>query len=276
MKKLKWLFIAISLIAGLFGFLYTQNHWIEVTRLTIESDHLPEGFKGYRIVQISDLHSELFGENQSTLMCQIQKLNPDLVVITGDLDDSSRGEESVGLTLLEQLTAHYPVYFATGNHEAWSGNFTLLQKKIESTGVQVLRNESVTLQHNGDKITLIGIDDPAFTAESEETTRQNLEKALMEVNESNYQILLAHRPEVFTLYAEAGIDLTFSGHVHGGQFRIPLIGGLYGPNQGFFPEYDAGVYHEGDSSMVLSRGLGNSVIPQRLLNRPELILVELQ
>ena len=132
----------------------------------------------------------------------------------------------------------------------------------------------MTLQHNGDEVTLIGIDDPAFTAESEETTRQTLEKALMGVNKANYKILLAHRPEVFTLYVESGIDLTFSNHVHGGQFRIPFIGGLYSPNQGFFTEYDAGVYHEGDSSMVLSRGLGNSVIPQRLLNRPE--LVELQ
>ena len=93
--------------------------------------------------------------------------------------------------------------------------------------------------------------------------------------ESSYIILLSHRPELFESYVSCNIDLVLSGHAHGGQFRLPFIGGLIAPDQGIFPKYDAGLFTNGSTNMIVSRGLGNSIIPIRFNNRPEVIVIEL-
>ena len=98
---------------------------------------------------------------------------------------------------------------------------------------------------------------------------------LME-QETAYAILLSHRPELFETYAACGVDLVLSGHAHGGQFRLPFIGGLIAPNQGLFPKYDAGLFTDGNTNMIVSRGIGNSIIPIRFNNRPEIVLLELR
>ena len=91
-----------------------------------------------------------------------------------------------------------------------------------------------------------------------------------------YTVLLSHRPELFAVYAEQGIDLVFSGHAHGGQFRLPILGGLIAPNQGLFPQFDAGQFTSGQTAMLVSRGIGNSVIPIRINNRPQIVVAELR
>ena len=143
----------------------------------------------------------------------------------------------------------------------------------------VLENQQVQITREGESITLIGIDDPSFQEDYLFGDAASVSaSALSELqNESDsYTILLAHRPELFDTYVDAGVNLVFSGHAHGGQFRLPFIGGLVAPNQGFFPEYDAGLFFEGVTTMIISRGVGNSIIPLRFNNRPEIVVAELK
>jgi hypothetical protein len=149
----------------------------------------------------------------------------------------------------------------------------------KEAGVIVLEDEAIPLERNGETITLLGLADPDFTVKGDmfgevpamvSTKLKNLIG-----DESGYTILLSHRPELLETYVNCGIDLVFAGHAHGGQFRLPFIGGLVAPNQGLFPKYDAGLYTDGGTSMVVSRGIGNSIIPLRFNNRPEIVLVEL-
>lgn len=133
----------------------------------------------------------------------------------------------------------------------------------------------IQLECNGDTLTFIGLSDPNFTSRSDVSSMVETKLNALSLDDSCYTILLSHRPELFDAYVSSGIDLIFSGHAHGGQFRLPLIGGLIAPNQGFFPKYDAGLYSEGKTNMVVSRGIGNSIIPLRFNNRPEVVLVEL-
>ncbi len=163
-----------------------------------------------------------------------------------------------------------PVYYVTGNHETAlpQQQYEQLMEGLETAGVTVLANDAVTVAYHGEEITVVGLSDPASMAASRLSRLTD--------KEERYVILLAHRPDFFEEYAEGGADLVFSGHAHGGQFRLPFIGGLMAPDQGLFPKYDAGLYRDGNTSMVVSRGLGNSIIPFRINNRPEIILVELK
>ena len=125
---------------------------------------------------------------------------------------------------------------------------------------------------------MMGIHDPSFTTDYLFGDAESVAAATLSElqNESDrYTVLLSHRPELFNVYVDSQIDLVFSGHAHGGQFRLPFIGGLVAPNQGFFPEYDAGLFSKENTTMVVSRGAGNSIIPLRFNNRPEIVVVEL-
>nr|WP_141719839.1 metallophosphoesterase [Domibacillus iocasae] len=254
----------------LIPFSYIQNNVLTVTDIPVESQNIPAGFDGYRIVQLSDLHSKSFGDQQQVLAEKVKAQRPDVLFFTGDLIDLRRGDEENGYTLMEEMMKIAPVYFVTGNHE-WQV-FEEKEKRLREMGVNVLRNESVTLQHEGDTINLIGIDDPLITetAEALQTAWKTMEST------EQYTILLSHRPELFSLYADANMDLTFTGHAHGGQIRIPFVGGLFAPGQGFFPDYTAGAHTIDSSTMIVNRGLGNSMAPQRIFNRPEIVVTQLK
>lgn len=273
---LLFLFGPIALIY----FFYFQNNAIETTEYNVRFEDLPNSFDGYKIVQLSDLHSKLFGNDQDQLVKRVGEVAPDLIVFTGDLVDSDKYNEDNSLLLMKQLVDIAPVYFVTGNHEWWSGKFDLLEGKLEDTGVQVMRNTGVKINNGKDSIQIIGIDDPAKIDRNyseEEITKEVLKSTLKDIKEAEeFTILLAHRPELFSLYSQFDFDLVFSGHAHGGQFRIPIIGGLVAPNQGLFPEYSSGEYFLENTTMIVSRGLGNSIIPIRLFNRPEIVVLTLK
>ncbi|PEB51818.1 phosphoesterase [Bacillus pseudomycoides] len=280
-KRYKKLLIISALAIGVSAFSYVQNNLISVSKISITSSKIPSNFKGFKIVQLSDLHSKKFGENQEILIEKVKSLNPEIIVITGDLVDSKRYDAAASLRGMKELVKHYPVYFVTGNHESWSGRYDSLEKELKRQNVIVLRNEHVRIQKDGQEIYLLGIDDPAFTAknndENEEitTVKNEVVKAKDTIGSDGYKLLLSHRPELLQVYAEQQIDLVLSGHAHGGQVRLPFIGGLVAPNQGVLPKYTAGLYEEQNTSMIVSRGLGNSVIPQRVFNRPEIVVVQL-
>lgn len=246
-----------------------------VSRITISSSRIPPGFSDFRIAQVSDLHNAEFGNRNSKLLQIISEAAPDTIVITGDLVDASHTNIDIAVDFAKAATQIAPVYYVTGNHEAALPQYNALKSGLESASVVVLENAVIQLECNGDTLTLIGLSDPNFTTRSDVSSMVETKLNALSPDDSCYTILLSHRPELFDAYVSSGIDLVFSGHAHGGQFRLPLIGGLIAPNQGFFPKYDAGLYSEGKTNLVVSRGIGNSIIPLRFNNRPEVVLVEL-
>ena len=279
-KHLKKLIISFLLLLGFLVFLYQQNNMITTTQLTVESDRLPESFDGYRILHLSDLHGKSFGKNQKDLVDKIEEAHPDVIFFTGDLIDSRRYNEEHSLELLKRITDIAEVYYVNGNHEGRSGRFDGLEKSLLDIGVNVLRNTTKTIEKGSDEIYLMGLDDPTFDYRiqgkwmSIKDVLAHLHEGID--NEDSFKILLSHRPEIFPLYSQSNIDVTLSGHAHGGQIRLPFIGGILAPGQGFFPKYHTGKYEENGSSLIVSRGLGNSIFPQRLFNRPDIIIVELK
>jgi predicted MPP superfamily phosphohydrolase len=276
-KRLLYLLLGLVLLTCFF---YFQNNSIVTTSYNFSSDKVPQNFNGYKIIQLSDLHSKSFENNHSELVEKVKKVKPDLIVFTGDLIDSDRYNEKTSLTLMEKLVQIAPVYYVTGNHEWWSGKFNSLEDKLKDTGVHVMRNtvEEITIGNDG--IQIIGIDDPAKVNESyveRAIAEEDIKNAIKGLEEGvNFKILLSHRPELFSLYTQYEFDVVFSGHAHGGQVRIPFVGGLVAPNQGLFPEYSSGMHAVDKTTMIVNRGLGNSIIPLRVFNRPEIVVVALK
>ena len=254
------------------------NTALEVNEYEIVSDRIPQGFNGFRIAQVSDLHNKDFGEGYGQLLTLLSEINPDIIVVTGDLIDSRQTDLDVALEFAWQAGKIARVYYVSGNHEARVPEYEDLKIGLVKAGVVILENQKVQITREGESITLMGIDDPSFQenylfGDSEPVARQAIENLQ---NESDgYTVLLSHRPELFDLYVDTGMDLVFSGHAHGGQFRLPFVGGLVAPNQGFIPKYDAGQFTEENTTMIVSRGLGNSIIPIRVNNRPEIVVVTL-
>lgn len=256
------------------------NTALTVNTITISNSRIPTSFSGFKIAQVSDLHNAEFGENNARLLKLLSKNEPDIIVITGDLIDAQHTNIDIALNFVKEAIQIAPGYYVTGNHEASLSQYDRLKDGLESVGVSVLDDRVVELERDGEKITLIGLSDPDFTIKSDvfEEVPAMVSTKLKDLisNKSGYTILLSHRPELFQSYADCNVDLVFSGHAHGGQFRLPLIGGLIAPNQGLFPKYDAGLYSDQNTNMIVSRGIGNSIIPFRFNNRPEIVLVELK
>lgn len=273
MQKKKRLIIGmVSFAIAITLFLYWQNNAVGVTAYNVTSERLPDAFDGFRILQISDLHNKAFGRDQSRLMKHIEAEAFDIIVITGDIADSRRYSPEPVLALIPQLTRLAPVYYVTGNHESDIADYERLEAEMMANGVVVLRNRAVELNRDEAVIRLAGIDDPTMHFGT------GFESTLIELasSEAGYTMLLSHRPEKLDLYSALDYDLVFSGHAHGGQIRLPFLGGVIAPHQGFFPDLTEGVHVEGTTSLVISRGLGNSLFPFRLFNPPELVLVTLE
>lgn len=274
----KKLLITAGLGAVLTGWLWWGNVSLMTSEVSVTSEALPAGFEGFRIAQVSDLHNTQFGNNNEKLLFMLRSAKPDIIVMTGDLIDSRNTDIPASLCFAQEAAKIAPCYYVTGNHEARIRELTQLLDGLTDAGVTVLRNEKLPLFRQGDAITLMGVDDPSFKVDYiTGDCRPVMIEALQNLKEdtNGYTILLSHRPEWFSLYRDFEINLAFSGHAHGGQFRLPFVGGLIAPNQGFFPKYDAGVFTEKGCTMVVSRGLGPSIIPLRIGNRPELVIAEL-
>ncbi|MCM1412631.1 MAG: metallophosphoesterase [Lachnospiraceae bacterium] len=284
-KNLKTYCLIILLI--LFAILTVWTLWGNTAlmttefEITVSGSRLPASFSGFRIAHVSDLHNAEFGAGNAKLLRMLADSRPDIIVITGDLVDSNRTDIGVALAFAGESAKIAPTYYVTGNHEAYisQAEYETLKTGLEAAGVTVLEDEAVRLQRDGEEIALVGLADPDFTIKNdlfgEVPAMVTAKLKNLAAEETLYTILLSHRPELFDAYVSSHVDLVLSGHAHGGQFRLPLVGGLVAPNQGFFPKYDAGLFTEGSTSMIVSRGLGNSIIPLRFNNRPELILVEL-
>lgn len=273
------LFLCVALLLGLVIWTVWGNVTLQQTTYTISSADLPKNFDGFRIAHISDLHNAEFGKENEDLLSILKEVQPNMIAITGDMIDSRNTKIEVALHFAEQAMKIAPCYYVTGNHEARIDEYHEFKKGLVELGVVVLEDERFEIERSGETIFLLGLNDPSFKkGNAAGNTSSIVRSKLQKLNnaEEFYTVLLSHRPELFEVYTESNVNLVLSGHAHGGQFRFPFIGGLVAPGQGLFPEYDAGLYTDKNTNMIVSRGIGSSVIPFRFNNRPEIILIELK
>lgn len=275
--------IVLLIVIALLLFCSYQNRHLETTYYTYKAEHLDAEFDGYRIVQISDLHNAKFGKDNQKLVDRIRECEPDMIVLTGDIVDSNHTNVDRAVQFVDEIVKICPVYYVTGNHEYWleASEYDELMSGLTGAGAVILDDQVVEISRGDAKFRLVGLDDRSLSdgtlgtllndqaGQKEETAdNENSEK-------KEFTVVLAHEPQYLARYAGTGVDLVLSGHAHGGQFRLPFVGGIVAPDQGFLPEYTAGEYYMNGTEMIVSRGLGNSVIPVRLFNYPEIVCVEL-
>ena len=278
-KRIIVLAVVVAVLLTLIIWTAWGNTALELDIYTVSSERLLEAFDGYRIAHVSDLHNAEMGENNEKLLNMLREAEPNIIAITGDLIDSRHTGIEIAQQFVESAMEIAPCYYVTGNHEARVSEYDKLKAGMEAAGVIVLEDEKTKISLEGGEITLIGVNDPScqtdyLFGDAEAVMRDKLSD--LHSDEDGFTVLLSHRPELFAVYASSGVDIVLSGHAHGGQFRLPFVGGLVAPNQGLFPKYDAGLYTEENTNMIVSRGIGNSILPFRFNNRPEVILIELQ
>ena len=268
-----WLLL---LAAFLLISLYRSNKTLSVEQYTFADPALPAGFAGLRIVQLSDLHGTLFGEDNADLIAAVAAEKPDLIVLTGDLQDRFR-ETPPQYTwdLGAAMAAIAPTYFVTGNHEWALGDVPELKEGLQAAGVTVLSNSYQVLERNGDRLILAGVDDPNGYAD-QKTPEELAEEIRREQGEDVPWLLLAHRNNLFAdRYSSLGAALVLSGHGHGGMIRLPFTDGLIGVDRTLFPSYTDGFYTHNGAEVFVSRGLGSSGPSFRLFNRPQVAVLTL-
>ena len=273
--------IGMAAILAFAVLIFLGGNWLQTTAYEIRSSRIPAPFDGCCVVQVSDLHNHHFGKHQFRLTRAIRDARPDLIVITGDLMFLGSWNAEDIKDLARQLKDIAPVFFVSGNHDVHSDDLPRLLDQLRRCGIHVLEGESTFISRSTESITVAGIQDPrAFRHQGGMgRTIDRWKAALASLRESlgdRYTVLLSHRPEFFAQYADLGFDLVLSGHAHGGQIRLPFVGALYAPDQGWLPRYASGIHVRGGTWMIVSRGLGNSWFRIRFFNRPELVVVRLR
>jgi len=280
-RKKHLILIILLLAAALYAFLWQQNSSLVTTEYTVQAD-VPAAFDGTRIVQISDLHNKRFGKGQHRLVEEIKAAQPDIIVMTGDMVDMMHGagewgcatgcvpggDYNAAIELVRAAVDIAPVYYVNGNNDHRCRLYGEYIELVQESGAVVLNNASVQLaDESGEYINIAGLDNSFVNS-----------GILQQVKEDEgFTLLLAHKPHFADRYCDAGAELVLSGHAHGGQFGSCSGQGMYAPGQGFFPSHTSGCFRlNGRTQMVVSRGLGNSLFPQRLFNRPEVVVVELE
>ncbi len=252
------------------GFFWCDQNLIQTEEITVTG--APQAFAGLRIALLSDIHAKEFGPGNSTLLEKVRAEAPDLIAITGDLLHEADQMDMVP-ALAKGLAEIAPTYYVTGNHEWAAHCVPELKELLRENGVTVLSNEYVLFERDGEKLALLGADDLNGRAD-QKTVPQLAEEVRQKEGADTYLLLLSHRNNRYKVYEEAWIDLTLSGHAHGGMVRLPFTDGLIGPHHEFLPKYTAGLYQLPYGKMVVSRGLGaGSWLQIRLFNFPHLPLV---
>lgn len=268
-KKHRWILPVLAILVALA--LIALDERLILRTYTVAS---PKLTAEVRLAVVTDFHSS---DNADDVAAMVASCVPDAVLLVGDLfdDDTQNRPTERTLSLMRQLSAQYPCYYVSGNHEAWTGEMDALYQQTEEAGVKVLRMSSGVLTVRGQRIALCGIPDPyEMVFSGAPDTEEQLRQALEDVDSADFTVLLAHRPELLAKYAQFPLDLVVSGHAHGGQVRIPgVLNGLYAPNQGWFPKLAGGAYTQDGTTLIVSRGLAVRTRLPRIFNRPEVVLV---
>ena len=251
-KKQKIIFIFLVLVLGMFISLFRGNVKLQVTYYEVENIKIPASFDDFKIIQLSDFHNPSSKELINDIIDEIKEETPDIITITGDFIDAHKPNIDIAIDFIKEIKSVAPIYYILGNHEVSYKEYPFLESQLEENGVIILDNKVEVIKLDGDCINLMGINDPHLAHEQYVDDEIAVEQEIKELNfnSENYSILLSHRPELFTEYVSNNIDLVLTGHAHGGQIRIPLLGGIYAPHQGFLPKYTSGIFKEDRKSVV--------------------------
>lgn len=267
--------IIFIIVLILYLYFYYENTTLKTTNYKIINSKIPKDFDNYKIIQVSDFHNTKNKKLVNKIVEEIEIQKPNVIVITGDLIHND--DNKYAINFIKKINKITDIYYVPGNHEAILKDYKGFIKLLKDNSVNVLDNKEKILKINKSEINLLGIVDPKIIdKESNEISKianNNLKK--IKYNKENYSILLSHRPCLIDIYKKEKLDLVLTGHAHGGQIRLPLIGGLYAPNQGILPKYTSGIINKDNTSMIVSRGIGNSTFPLRVNNRPELVTITL-
>ena len=273
--------IILLILAALVLLIYRSNNRLDITKYAVADKNIPKPFDHFLIVQLSDFHNTRSKAVREQILSALLESEPDIIVITGDFIDYYRTDTDISLEFLRRLISVAPVYYIPGNHEARIDEYPQFCASAERLGARVLDDCLVSVVRGDSKIDIVGVKDPYFYKEYEPVPERRIDilseklKSLLQAGES-YTVLLSHRPELAELYADSGVDLALCGHAHGGQFRLPFVGGVFSPSQGLLPKYTCGLYETNGKRMIVSRGIGNSSFPFRINNSPELVLIRLE
>jgi uncharacterized protein len=283
----------VFLLVITLAYLYIQANWLQVSMYRVP---LPEGLvnpEGIRILQLSDLHSKTFGRGNTRLIRQIRKADPHLLLMTGDMLNATDDDGAVVIALIRSLGGRCPIYYSLGNHEqlakqyageTGSQKYAAFLESLETLGVILLDNARAELFLQDTAVELYGFTLPLNYYTGDKVENFLFERGLKEGTLEEYlgtpdpealTILMAHSPKFFEEYREWGAHVTFSGHVHGGLIRIPGLGGLLAPQQGFFPEYSGGMYRREGQTLLVNRGKGSHLLNLRVNNRPHVVVADL-
>lgn len=273
--------IILLILAALVFVIYRCNIRLDITEYAVADKNIPNPFDGFLIAQISDFHNTRSKAVRDKIISALLESKPDIIVVTGDFIDYYRTDTEISLEFLRRVIPVAPVYYVPGNHEARIEKYPQFCASAERLGAKMLDDRLVSIVRGDSKIDIVGVRDPYFYKECEPVPERRTEilteklKSLLQTGES-YTVLLSHRPELADIYADAEADLALCGHAHGGQFRVPYIGGVFSPSQGLFPNYTCGLFETDGKKMIVSRGIGNSSFPFRINNSPELVLIRLE
>lgn len=273
--------IILLILAVLLFVIYRSNNRLDITKYAVADKNIPKPFDGFLIAQISDFHNTRSKAVRDKIISALLESKPDIIVVTGDFIDYYRTDTEISLEFLRRVIPVAPVYYVPGNHEARIEKYPQFSASAERLGARVLDDCIVSVVRGDSKIDIVGVKDPYFYKEYEPVPERRIDilseklKSLLQAGES-YTVLLSHRPELAELYADSGVDLALCGHAHGGQFRLPFVGGVFSPSQGLLPKYTCGLYETNGKRMIVSRGIGNSSFPFRINNSPEFVFIRLE
>lgn len=262
----------VIIIGVMYIYCYCQNNLLQITKYNIINEKIPVEFDGFKIVHISDYHSASNKRLNNALINTIKEEHPDIIVVTGDMIGHRRLKLDKSLEFINKLSEITKVYYISGNHETDIENYDEYLNAINKE-VVILDNKKTYIEKNNERIYISGLKDPEFYDDNMKKFDDYIKS--LNIDQNTFNILLSHRPELFNYYVENGIDLVFSGHAHGGQWIFPFTDGLYAPHQGILPKLTRGLHEKENTSLIISRGVGN-VFPIRINNRPELIITTLK
>lgn len=280
-----WIMLILFIVLAIVGRVLYENCHIQKTVYEFKSNKVKEDTT---FIFLSDLHNQSFGKNNQKLIEQIEKENPDYILIGGDMLVGKKGEIDQharnAWKLLQGIVNKFPVFYVNGNHETrmkfdtekYGEQYTQYEEKLKKMGVSILNNDSLFLEEKGIQINGLELEEEYYKKRrAKDLTVTEIEQRLDKTAKDRFQILLAHKPEYFMSYAGWGADLTLSGHNHGGMIRLPLIGGIVSTQYRVLPKYDGGLYTKEEKHMIVSRGLGGHTIKVRLMNVPDFVIIHI-
>ncbi|MEK4300847.1 metallophosphoesterase [Oceanobacillus sp. FSL W8-0428] len=268
----KWIIFIVLLLAMLLVTIkiYFDTATFKINKEQFQSDKLEEGTE-LKILQITDVHSRVFGAENSAVLEKVKELDADIIVLTGDLIDRKTENLEIAYQLAEELVRINPdTYFVTGNHEHENLEKEAFLAGLKDRGIITLSNENTQFEKNGQLFNIVGVSDVS-------TEHEDMTLAFADLDTDKYTILLSHAPIVVQKYPDVDADIVLSGHTHGGQVRLPFIGALVAPDEGLLPELQKGIYPLGDERyLYIDSGLGTSALPIRFLNQSQISLITIQ